>query len=220
MTQPTSMTRFLATPRVATALYVGCSVAVLGGLSGAVPWWLAFVALCFIGTVRKAVQDVRRYKQWRAAWDGMGQKRLCGCGHPECTDGTAAMRATATPKASPRGRKASSRWTGVIVAALLLFPIIPVVIATPGASEGLKNGLTLLWLATAVYLVCKLAVSVRRAPIRKGAGAIKPSAAADVVEWVLPPASSYPSRADAIRQLPDYCTRLITAAGSRMEVGQ
>jgi len=31
----------------------------------------------------------------------------------------------------------------------------------------------------------------------------------DVVEWVLPRASSSPSRADAMRRLPEYSARLI-----------
>jgi hypothetical protein len=79
----------------------------------------------------------------------------------------------------------------------------------------LRNGLTLLWLGTAGYLAWKLAVNARRAPLQRGAGKVSAGAsksnrtAADVVEWVLPPASSSPSRADAVRQLPDYCTRLM-----------
>ena len=118
----------------------------------------------------------------------------------------------ATAKQHVRG-KTPSRWTGVIAAALLLF-IIPVVIATPGASEAVRNGLTLSWLATAGYLLCRLVINARpaRALKRAGtvsAGASKTSAAAAVVEWALPPASSSPSRADTMRRLPEYCARLM-----------
>jgi hypothetical protein len=66
-------------------------------------------------------------------------------------------------------------------------------IATPGADEALRNGLTLLWLAVAAYLLWKVAVTVRRVLFRKGAGKVsagasKARASADVVKWVLPPA--------------------------------
>ena len=66
----------------------------------------------------------------------------------------------------------------------------------------------------------QLAVNVRRA---RTSVAVKESPASpatatkantadvvDVVQWVLPPASSSPSRADAMRQVPDYCARLLT----------
>ena len=209
MNRPTRMTRLLGQPRVAAALYVGCVVAVLGWFGGAVPWWLGLMALCFVGTVRKAVNDVRRYKQWSAAWAAMGSA-------------PAPSPRPATAKQHLRG-KTSSRWTGAIAAALLLF-IIPVVIATPGASEAARNGLTLLWLATAVYLLCKLVINVRPARAQKragtvSAGASKTDAAADVVEWALPPASSSPSRADAMRRLPEYCARLLAAEQRRPGCG-
>lgn len=222
MTQPTSMTRFLATPRVSAALYVGCAVAVLGWFEGAVPWWLGLIALCFVGTVRKAVNDVRRYNQWSAAWAAMGGiaaapdgvtakgRRLCNCGHPECTDAVAGA-----AKARGRKRKASSsRWTGVIAAALLLFPIIPS-FAVSATNQAMRNALTLLWLATAVYLVCKVIVNrrPRRSSVKAAPASPAPAKAntADIVEWMLPPAASSPSRADATRQLPDYCARLLAA---------
>ena len=199
MNPPTSMTRFLARPRVATALYVGCAVAVLGWFGGGVPWWLGLMALCFVGTVRKAVGDVRRYNQWAAEWRRMG---------PE-----SAPAPPVTPRARPRGRKASSRWHGVIAAALLLFPIIPS-FAMSATSEALRNAMTLLWLATAVYLLCKIVLNLR--PRRSSVKAVPASPvpaqtnAADVVQWVLPRASSSPSRAEATRQLPEHCLRLMS----------
>lgn len=199
MNHPASMMRLLGTERVSAALYVGWAVAVLGWFSGAVPWWLGLMALCFVGTVRKAVKDVRRYDQWAAQWQAMG-------------GGVA--RSPRPARAKPVRGKASSRWTGAIAAALLLF-IIPVIIATPGASEAARSALTLLWLATAVYLLCKLVIKARPARAQNRAGTVRAGAsknnatAADVVEWVLPRASSSPSRADAARRLPGYSARLL-----------
>ncbi|MGB7556172.1 MAG: hypothetical protein WBM04_17515 [Candidatus Korobacteraceae bacterium] len=72
MRPPTSMTRFLGTPRIATTLGLGCLATVVAWYAGEIPWWLALGALFFIPTVRKAVQDVRRYDQWYGAWQGMG----------------------------------------------------------------------------------------------------------------------------------------------------
>jgi hypothetical protein len=201
MNRPASITRVLGSPRVAAALYVGCAVAVLGWLGGGgVPWWLALASLCCVGTVRKAVKDVRRYEQWSGAWDAMGP-------------GSASPAAASKP--IMRKRKPSSRWHGVIGAALLLFPIIPF-LAVSAAGEAMRNGLTLLWLATAVYLVCKVALNLR--PARTSSVKAAPASpaapmkanAADIVQWLLPRASSSPSRADALRQLPEHCARLMS----------
>ena len=199
MNQPTAMTRWMGTPRIAGVLYVGLGLLVLGWAGGAVPWWLAIAALCFAGTVRKAGQDVRRYNQWWASWQAMGATG-------------AAPRPAAKPSFRMRQKNAPP-WVGVTIAALSLL-VIPVFIAAPGADEGLRQLLTLLWCGMALYLLWKLAARLRRAFV-KGAGTgsagdRKSSATADVVAWVLPPASSSPSRADAMRQLPEYCARLIT----------
>jgi hypothetical protein len=203
MNPPTSMTRLLGKPRIAAVLYVGVALAVLGWAGGEIPWWLGLASLCFVGTVRKAGQDVRRYNQWRTAWAAMGP--------------ASATPRPATPKRPLRKRKASSPWASVIVAALSLV-VIPVLIAAPGADETLRHALTLLWLGMALYLPVKLAINVRRARIHKGAGTVsaggsKTSAAADVVEWMLPQASSSPSRADAMRCLPEYSARLMERPG-------
>lgn len=198
MNQPTPMTRFIGKPRVAAVLYVGLGLAVLGWAEGAVPWWLGVAALCTAGSVRKAVKDVRSYKQWWTAWGAMGAA-------------TAPPR-PATSKPDARGHNASSSWARVIVAAVSLV-MIPVWMAAPGASEALRQGLTALWCCTAVYLLWKLATRLGRAFFRAAgtasAGERKTSAPAEVVEWALPRASSSPSRAEAMQNLPEYSARLI-----------
>ncbi len=199
MNAPTSATRFIGTPRTANVLYVGAGLVVFGWFGGAVPWWLGIMALCFVGTVRKAVQDVRRYDAWASDWRAMGRP------------GMASARPAA--KVSFRMRhKNAPPWVGVTIAALSLL-VIPVVMAAPGPDAGLRQLLTLLWLGAALYLLWKLAARVRRAFV-KAAGTIsagdrKSGASADVVEWMLPRASSSPSRADAMRRLPEYSARLL-----------
>jgi hypothetical protein len=193
------MTRFIGKPRVAAVLYVGLGLAVLGWAEGTVPWWLGVAALCTAGSVRKAAQDVRSYKQWWTAWAAMG---AAGAPSP-----------AATSKPSARGRKASS-WAGVTVAAVSLV-MIPVWMAAPGASEALRQGLTAVWCGLALYLLWRLAARLRRAIFRAagtvsaGAQSKTQSGPAEVVEWALPRASSSPSRADAMRNLPEYSARLI-----------
>lgn len=197
MNQPTAMTRWMGTPRIAGVLYVGLGLLVLGWAGGAVPWWLAIAALCGVGTVRKAGQDLRKYDQWWASWQAMG------------VAGTAPRAAT---KPSFRMRqKNAPPWVGVTIAALSLL-VIPLFIANPGADEGLRQLLTLLWVGAALYLVWKLAFRLRRSVVRSAgmarAGRSKDTSP-DVVEWVLPRASSSPSRADAVRNLPEFSARLI-----------
>ncbi len=192
------MTRWMGTPRVANVLYLGVGLVVLGWLDGAVSSWLAFAAIGSVAGVRRAVRDVRKYDQWWTAWQGMGA--------------ASASPPPATPRA--RKRKVSSPWAGVIVAALSLV-LIPVVIAAPGANAALRQALTLLWGAVVLYLFWKLAAKLRRAVLPGAAGTASAggskNTAPDVVEWLLPRASSSPSRADAMRHLPDYSARLIAA---------
>lgn len=200
MNAPTSATRFIGTTRNANALYLLSGLAVFGWFGGAVPWWLGIMALCFIGTVRKAVQDVRRYDAWAADWQAMGRPG-------------SSPRPVAKPSFHMRYLK-TPPWLCVTIAALSLM-MIPVVMAAPGTDASLSKLLTGLWLWSALYLVWKLAARLRCA-LFKPAGAKsavnrKNDAAADVVEWALPRASSSPSRADAVRRLPEYAARVMTA---------
>jgi hypothetical protein len=195
MNQPTSTTRFIGTPRIAGVLYVGLALLVVGWAGGAVPWWLGIVALCSAGTVRKAVQDVRRYDQWWASWQAMGNS---------------APR-SAAPRPQARKRKMIAPWAGVVIAAVSLV-LIAVVMAAPGTDAALRQALTLLWCGDVLYLGWKLVARLRRSVVRSAgtarAGRSKETSP-EVVEWVLPRASSSPSRADAMRRLPEYSARLL-----------
>ncbi len=201
MNAPTSATRFIGTPRTANVLYALSGLAVFGWLGGEVPWWLGLMAVCFIGTVRKAVQDVRCYDAWAADWRAMG----------------------GPVNASPRPAKPSFRirqkntppWVVVTIAALSLV-VLPVLIASPGMDKSESTVLTLMWLTAGLYLLFKLLAKVGRAVFHRGAGnagagGSKNTRDADVVTWVLPRASSSPSRAEAMRRLPEYSARVMAA---------
>ena len=92
--------------------------------------------------------------------------------------------------------------------------LIPVVIAAPGTDEALRQALTLMWCGMALYLGWKLVARLRRSIVRS-AGTVRAGRSKDnspdAVEWVLPRASSSPSRANAVRRLPEYSARLIDA---------
>lgn len=202
MNAPTSATRFIGTPRTAAVLYVGAGLVVFGWFGGAVPWWLAIMALCFAGTVRKAVQDVRRYDAWASDWRAMGRPGMASSSSRPAAKPSFRMRHKNTPP-----------WVCVTIAALSLV-VIPVFMAAPGADAGLRQLLTLLWLGAALYLLWKLAARLRRA-FSKAAGTVragdrKNGVPTDLVEWMLPRASSSPSRAETTRRLPEYSARLLT----------
>lgn len=192
MNPPTLITRFLGTPLVAAALYVGCAMVVLAWFGGEVHWWLAVAAVCFVGTVRKSVQNVRRYNQWYAGWQAMGN---------------------AQGVTAPRRKRSS--WFNVACALILLI-VIPMFIAAPGPDKALSNALTWVWLAVVGYLLWKLAAGIRRACFGPrvstvAASASKPNVSSDVVTWMLPRASSSASRVDAMRNVPEYCLRLMAS---------
>jgi hypothetical protein len=110
-----------------------------------------------------------------------------------------------------RRSKMVAPWAGVVVAAVSLV-LIPVVMAAPGTDAALRQALTLMWCGDVLYLGWKVFARLRRSAVRSAATAPagrSKETSPDVVEWVLPRASSSPSRADAVRRLPEYSARLI-----------
>lgn len=198
MNRPTLMTRFIGRPLVAAVLFIALAALVAGWVYGPVPWWLGLAAVCSLGTVRKAARNVRAYRQWSADWIAMGPP---GPAPPE-----------PAAKPSSRSRKPSPSRVGLVVAAVSVV-VIPILMASLGADEeARRTGLGLLWLGMALYLLFKLMAKLYRAARRRsksvGAGATG-DGAPDVVQWALPPASSSPSRADAMHNVPEYSARLI-----------
>lgn len=195
MNPPTSVTKVLGKPRVATFLYVACGFAALGWVGGHLPGWLALTTLFFARIARKAAQDLRRYNEWRAEWSAMGNKS-----------------AAAVEKC-----KTVSPWRSVLNTAICLI-IIPAFLAIPQTTEPVRDTLTLLWVGMAGYLLWKVAAICSRpaslaskAANRAGEAASRANTQSGVVECVLPLPSSSPTRIDASRRLPAYCARLIAS---------
>jgi hypothetical protein len=197
MNPPIAMTRLIGTPRVAAVLYVGLALIVLGWMGGAVPWWVGIVALCGVGTVRKAVQDVKRYDAWASQWRAMG----------------------GAPAAAKPTNRPSSR--GMLTAQSVAFAFMAWIIwnmTPPG--QRTPDGQALMWflmMGGFFWSTWRLIASSRR---RRGKAKARPTSRtkettreADVVEWILPPASASPSRSDATRKLPEYAARLIAPGG-------
>jgi hypothetical protein len=201
MNQPTRVTRFIGTPRIAAVLYVGIGLAVLGWAGGGVPWWLALAALCSVGTVRKASAEVKRYDAWAKEWNAMAG----GFSH-------AVPPPRQRPRPAGKPKVQISPWVAI---AALLWMSIPVV--APSVTPESGKALTVLWCFVSLYLLWKVLRVAYRAVFRPKARtaaagqAVQKAQGPDVVAWVLPRASSSPSRADAMRRLPEYSARLIAA---------
>jgi len=194
MNPPTSTTRFIGTPRNARVLSVGAALVVFAWLGGAVPWWLAITAACFIGTVRNAEREVRRYDAWWSEWQAMG-------GH--------VSPAAARPNRTSRLKLAFQAGACALVACVIweMYP----------AGQEIPGGLALLWFVivgcffwkTGQLIKAALVASFARSARRSKAPPTAQKREDDVVAWVLPRASSSPSREDAMRNLPNYCARLV-----------
>jgi hypothetical protein len=142
------------------------------------------------------VQDVRRYDQWFAAWQGMGS-----------TSGEVA------PKRPAHRQGVFPRWVNVTLAVLSL-AVILIFATSPVSNPAVRKDMTLFLWAFAVYLLCKTIVAIRRRRLLRvagtaSAGESKAAATAEIVRWTLPRAASSPSRDDVLRNVPDYCSRLM-----------
>jgi hypothetical protein len=196
MNPPTSMTRFLGTLRVATALYLGCLATIVGSFVGQVPWWLALGALFFVPTVRQAVRNVRRYDEWFAAWQDMGN-----------------VRGQATPGQPAQKRGLLPPWVNATLAVLSL-TVILIFATSPVANPAVRRTSSLFLVVLTPCFLCKAVVAFRRRRLKVStnklsAGDNKTNTTREVVRWMLPRALRSPSRADAMRNLPDYCARLM-----------
>jgi hypothetical protein len=181
MTQPSFSKRLAGHPLVTLALFLFYGLLILGWLKGGVSWWLALLAVIAALRTFRAYREMRRYKTWLASWRAMG------------TDDAAAP--------APFPRKRVGR-VPVLLAGLL-------VIVLPVAFHGSTPPPDVLWLwAFAVLLlVGKVVYRVvhvgRRIVARPARQAVKAETVEEdaPVAWLLPRASSSPSRADAERRL-------------------
>lgn len=185
MNRPSSLVSIAGKPRVSILLFILYAVTVWGWYEGAVSWWMALLAVGAAQRTLRSYREVKRYTAWRVQWEAMG---------PPLND---------RPAPSPRAPAAAHK--GFVAVAVL------VAIGVPFYGTGGSDSVLGMWLAACSILVVEFVRAVRRGR-RSGAkpsGRGKAEAADDSpVAWMLGPAASSPTRAEAERNLPDYCARL------------
>ena len=208
MNRPSPLTRLMGCRPLALVLMFASGVVFAGWVAGDVPWWLAIVAALTQMQTLAAVGRVRRYKDWSAKWQAMAEP--VGAQRPApASDRGIGQNAPSAVKEPRRGRLR-------ITLAVLLVLAIPVYVAD--GTDMVSSGLRCLWFAACLYLAARLLRRVfgKRAN-RQGERpvAVRQKAESPFVAWVMAPASSSPSRAEAVRALPDYCARLLDARSGR-----
>ncbi len=203
MKPPSMLTRLMAGRLMSIMLLLACGAIGLGCFAGEASWWLGLVALFMVLQTLSAIGQVRRYKEWAAKWQAMAGP--VGAQRPApANDRGVGQNAASAVKEPRRGRLR-------IVVAVLLVLAIPVYVAD--GTDMVSSGLRCLWFAACLYLAARL---LRRI-FRRGAKsqerrsvAGRPKAESPFVAWVMAPASSSPSRTEAVRALPDYCAPLLS----------
>jgi len=205
MKRPSLFAGLSGYPLMAIVLFMVYAAIVLGWYQDSAPWWLALAAVLAATRTLSAVGQVRRYKAWSAQWQAMSepvsaQRRIP---HPHRSAEVVTQNQPSTAKEPHRGRLLA------IVAALLVLAI-PAYVGD--GSDRVSSALTCLWLAACLYLAFRLLRRLMRRGIKRHEQRTAPQkreAESPFVTWVMDRASSSPSRAEAMRALPDYCARLL-----------
>lgn len=177
MNAPSKQTQLIAFPPVALVIMLLCGLFIWNWFQGNAPWYVAVIALALASHTMTKVAEVRRYKDWKTAWNAMG--------------------APASPPA--KSSKVFNVVFGVFIVGLILFtsnrpwmeangPAIAALIVIAAVVLGIPMLIWKLWRKTKV----------------------KTKGAATSVTWMIQPASSSPSRADAMKALPEYSARLLS----------
>jgi hypothetical protein len=191
MNQPSLLTRLMASRFIALVLLFACGAVIVEWLAGGASWWLGIIALLVAMQTLSAVGKVSRYKAWSVEWQAMG----------EPIDAPAARLA----------QKPRRKWVLRTITALL-FAGIPAYLPEIQDGDPLLTALTALWMAVCLYLAFKVMRGLARRMMKRRtvkAEVAKARADAAPVAWPLDRASSSPSRAEAERNLPEYCARLL-----------
>ena len=181
MNRPSLQVRAAGSPLGALLLLCGYAAVIAGWYQGYLAWWLAAAAALASLRTFSSVGHVRRYKAWLAEWNAMSGN----------TD-------------TPRPKRKLGRGFFMTGAAVMLVAI-PIGISLLQDGDGMGTVLTLLWIAAGLYLVYVALRSVASRMAQRG----ETKADTAPATWMLGRASSSPSRADAEKNLPEYCARLI-----------
>jgi hypothetical protein len=189
MNRPSALVRLAGYPPMTSLLLIGCGLIVAGWYQGRVSWWVGVAAIAAAGRTLGALKRVRVYKAWLADWQAM----------------------TAAHDAPPRPQKKWLRGGVVVITAVCIAVVIPL---TVPAGRKPSDTLSVIWCVACLILVWKLLALLRRMLKRASSRAVARQAKADdePVTWLLGRPSASPSRAEAERNLPEYCAGLISGS--------
>jgi peptidoglycan/LPS O-acetylase OafA/YrhL len=154
---------------------------------GEAPWWLMLAAIYIASQTANSVRELRAYNGWAERWQAMAM-------------GTA----VAPPK--PRRKKHPALDNAVGMVAVVALPWL----ASQMSDRTERLLVAYLWLAVCVLLIFRFVRGVVRFfKARRTQQSKAESIEIQPVSWLVDRASSSPSRAEAMRQLPEYSGRLI-----------
>ena len=200
MNRPAWGVMFFGQPLRALAVYIASALAVVGWYNGHVVWWLALVSVFAAAKARGAVRQRRSYLLWQAAWQEMGGE------------------------VRPKPRR---DWRGRIAALLILasgFAIVAIPVSVPRGQRE-SDLQAYLWILACVVFISVIIALLRNAlagrswrlPALRRRQKVAANADDGMVAWLLPAASSAPSRAMAQRNLPEYCVAVMVGGRASPE---
>jgi hypothetical protein len=191
---------------MALVLLLACGAVIVEWLTGGASWWQGMLALLMAMQTLSAVGKVSRYKRWSAQWQAMAEPAIASqrTSYHQGGDDSVTKRSTTTAKAQRSG------WLRVVVAMLLALAI-PLYVGQD--IDRASPALACLWLAICVYLGFRLLRRISRRGVKDGEQRSAPQnreVENPFVTWVVNRPSSSPSRAYAVRNLPEYSARLLS----------
>lgn len=186
MSRPTLLVRIAGSPLGAFLLFLVYAAVIAGWYEGQVVWWLALGSVGAAIRTLSAVGRVRRYKAWQAEWNAMGARE----------------------ESAPQNRDKRGARRSVFLASLLLLAI-PMCLPYLGGNEEWRTALSLLWVVACLFVVGLALRSITRRVSKRLKS--RREVVYAPVKWMLGRASSSPSRTEAARKLPEYCTRLLNS---------
>jgi hypothetical protein len=195
MNRPSLSVRLAGSPRGALLLFICYGVIWYGWYEGHTVWWVALGTVGAALRTLRARRDLQRYKAWLADWQAMGAQVV------------------EAPQQQPLPKKKRRRARAFVTASALLVLAIPLLLPSTDKTGTLGPMLAVLWCVACLYLVFALV----RGLLRRRAGGHRAETQittatdeAAPVAWLVDRPSSSPSRAEAERDLPEYCARLIS----------
>ena len=186
MTPPSAFVRAAGSPRIAFLLMLISAAMAALVYVGEAPWWFMLVALYLASQTANSVRQLRAYNGWTQQWQAM-----------------AGVTAAPPPR---RMKKHPALDNAVGMVAVVALPWL----ASQISDRAERLLVAYLWLAVCLLLLFRAARGVVRFfKARRTRQSKAERIEIQPVSWLVDRASSSPSRAEAMRQLPEYSGRLI-----------